>query len=76
MLFSKPIFTPAQIERFANIFDNAGQGIFVALVLTPLVQGFDNTNTGVLVLGAIGVIFCWTVSIVVTRREEILTNDI
>jgi len=30
----KPIFTPSQIDRMANILDNAGQGFFV--VLLPL----------------------------------------
>jgi hypothetical protein len=44
MLFfvpKKPIFTPSQIDRMANILDNAGQGFFVVLVLTPLVAGID-----------------------------------
>jgi len=59
MLFffpKKPIFTPSQIDRMANILDNAGQGFFVVLVLTPLVEGIDKTNPWMLLLGAIVVI--------------------
>ena len=64
---NKPPFTPAQYERISNIFDNAGQGFFVVLILTQLVEGFDKTKPAVLLLGAIAVIACWTVSIVLAR---------
>jgi hypothetical protein len=73
MLFSlpkKPVFTPSQLDRLANIFDNAGQGIFVVLVLTPLVEGIDKTNPWVLVLGVFYVVFCWTVSIILSRKKD------
>jgi hypothetical protein len=45
----KPVFTSSQIDRMANILDNAGQGFFVVLVLTPLVEGIDKTNPWMLV---------------------------
>jgi hypothetical protein len=38
-------FTPAQIERFANIFDNAGQVFLAVMALTPIVQGIDKTKS-------------------------------
>ena len=66
----QPLFTPSQIERLSNIFDNAGQGFFVVLVLTPLVQGIDKVNSGMLLLGAIDVLFCWTISLIVARRKD------
>ncbi len=44
-LHRKPVFTPSQIERLSNIFDNAGQGFFVVLVLTPL-AGFMRSKKG------------------------------
>lgn len=73
MLFplpTKPVFTSSQLDRLSNIFDNAGQGIFVVLVLTPLVQGIDKTNIWVLGLGAIGVVFLWMVSLLLSRKED------
>jgi hypothetical protein len=63
-------FTPAQIERFANIFDNAGQVFLAVMVLTPVVQGIDKTNNLVLVLGILDTLLCWSVSIILTKREE------
>ncbi len=74
MLFflpKKPVFTPSQIERMANILDNAGQGFFVVLVLSPLVQGFDKTNPWVLVLGVFYMGVCWITSIILAKREDI-----
>jgi len=74
MLFffpQKPVFTPSQIERLSNIFDNAGQGIFVVGVLTPLVEGIDKTNPAVLLLGVFYVVLCWAVSIILAKRKDI-----
>jgi len=73
MLFflpQKPVFTPSQLDRLSNIFDNAGQGIFVVLVLTPLVEGIDKTNPWVLALGTIGVLFLWAVSLLLSRKKD------
>ncbi len=67
----KPELTPNQIERLSNIFDNAGQGFFVVLVLTQLVEGFDKINPLVLVLGVLSVVFCWTVSLILAKRKDI-----
>jgi hypothetical protein len=69
-LSNKRELTPAQIERFANIFDNAGQVCLAVMVLTPIVQHIDNTNLLVLVLGAIDVVACWTGSILLARRKD------
>ena len=66
----KPVFTASQLERFANIFDNAGQVALGVMVLTPLVQGIDKTNIWVILLGAIDVIACWTGSIILARKEQ------
>jgi len=70
-LLKKPVFTPSQIARISNILDNAGQGFFVVLVLTPLVQGIDKINPWVLALGVFYVVFCWTVSLILAKREDI-----
>jgi hypothetical protein len=73
MLFSlpgKPILTPEQVDRLANILDNAGQVFLGVLVLTPLVQGIDKTNIGLLALGVVDVLVCWTASIRLARRKE------
>jgi hypothetical protein len=70
-LSKKREFTPAQIERFANIFDNAGQVFLAVMVLTPIVQGFDNANIPVIILGLIDTTLCWGLSIIlafVTRH--------
>lgn len=75
-LINKLTFTPSQIDRIANILDNLGQVFFGVLVLTPLVEGFDKTNIWVLVLGAIDVIVCWSGSIILSRRKDILKHDI
>lgn len=69
-LHRTPVFTASQLERFANIFDNAGQVALGVMVLTPLVQGIDKTNSWVLLLGAIDVIACWTGSIILSRKEK------
>jgi hypothetical protein len=62
--------TPAQIERFANIFDNAGQVFLAVMVLTPIIQGIDNSNILVLVFGIIDMLLCWSVSIILAKRKE------
>lgn len=66
----KPVFTASQIDRLSNIFDNAGQGFFVVLVLTPLVEGIDKINTWMLVSGVFYVLFCWIVSLILSKRED------
>jgi hypothetical protein len=66
----KPIFTPSQIDRMANILDNAGQGFFVVLVLTPLVAGIDRANPPVLILGAGAMVICWITSLLLARMKD------
>jgi hypothetical protein len=63
-------FTPAQIERFANIFDNAGQVFLAVIVLTQVVQGIDNADRLVLIFGVLDTILCWTVSIILAKRKD------
>ena len=73
MLFflpKKPVFTPSQFERISNILDNAGQGFFVVLVLSPLVNGFDKINPWMVLLGIVDVVVCWTVSIIFSKRTD------
>jgi hypothetical protein len=69
-LSSKQEFTPAQIERIANIIDNLGQVFFAVMVLTPIMQGIDKINLLVLVLGAVDVIICWTGSVLLAKRKD------
>lgn len=68
----KPLLTIRQLERLSNIFDNAGQGIFVVAVLTPAIAGFDKLNLLVLIFGIVAALFCWFLSMWVARRIEIL----
>jgi hypothetical protein len=73
MLFifsSKREFTPAQIERIANILDNVGQVFFAVMVLTPVMQGIDNADILVLGLGGIDVGICWTASVILAKRKD------
>ena len=70
LLSGKKEFSPAQIERFANIFDNAGQVFLAVMVLTPIVQGFDNSNIPVIVLGLIDTALCWGLSIILAKRKD------
>jgi len=66
----QPILTASQFERISTIFDNIGQGIFVVVVITPLVEGFDKTNPLVITLGLICAIFCWVSSIYLARKKD------
>ena len=70
ILLSKREFTPSQIERFANIFDNAGQVFLAVMVLAQVVQGIDKSNELVLVFGIIDMLLCWTVSIILAKRKD------
>jgi hypothetical protein len=63
LLSGKKDLSPEQIERFANIFDNAGQVFLAVMVLTPLVQGFDIANIPVILLGVLDTGLCWWLSI-------------
>ena len=70
-LFSgKQELSPGQIERFANIFDNAGQVFLAVMVLTPIVQGIDKANIPVIILGIIDVALCWGLSIILAKRKD------
>jgi hypothetical protein len=69
-LSSKREFTPAQIERIANILDNLGQVFFAVMILTPVMQGIDKANIWVLILGSIDVVACWTGSILLAKRKD------
>lgn len=65
----RPILTGKQIERLANIFDNAGQVVFAIMVLSPLISGFESINRPVIMTGIGLMIICWTTSILLARRE-------
>jgi len=69
-LSSKQDFTNSQIERLANIFDNAGQVFLAVMVLAQIVQGIDKSNVLVLVFGIIDMLLCWTVSIILAKRKD------
>jgi hypothetical protein len=63
-------FTPAQIERFANIFDNAGQVFLAVMVLTPIVQGIDSSSILVIILGVLDTALCWGLSLILAKRKD------
>ncbi len=70
LLPKKPVFTPSQIERLSNIFDNAGQVALAAGVVSPLFSGFDKIDIGVVALGVSIVSLCWTLSIWLAKRKD------
>jgi hypothetical protein len=63
-------FSPSQIDRIENILDNLGQVFFAVLILAPIMQGIDNINLLVLVLGVIDVVMCWTGSVILAKRKD------
>jgi len=67
----KPVLTVSQIERVSNILDNAGQVLLGVMVISPLIGGFDKLDIGVVVLGLIGVLFCWMISIRLAKYKDI-----
>lgn len=68
----RPILTVKQIERFSNIFDNAGQVVFGVAVLSPLITGFENVDINVdifvILAGVMGMVVCWGTSILLVRK--------
>ncbi|MBI2641526.1 hypothetical protein HYW87_02920 [Candidatus Roizmanbacteria bacterium] len=63
----KLLFTKEQLQRLANIFDNAGQIFFGTSVLTPIIFGVEKDNKLVVILGLVGMLFCWWVSLRIER---------
>ena len=66
----KPVFTIKQLERLSNIFDNSGQGVFVVVVLTPLVSGLDRIKLSVLLFGVVATFICWMFSVWLAQKGE------
>ena len=66
----KPVLTVGQFNRLSNIFDNAGQVLLGVAVLSPIISGFDKVNFLVLVLGSVGVLSCWIMSLWLANRGE------
>lgn len=73
LLKLKPVLTTKQLERIANIFDNAGQVFLGAAVISPVITTLnkvDSIQPVVVVLGLIATIVCWLVSIKLTAIGE------
>jgi len=68
---TKPILTSGQIDRLSNIFDSSGQVIFGIMVVSPLVNGIDKIDIGIVVLGLVTVLFCWTGSIYLAKNKNL-----
>lgn len=64
----KPVFTVKQLDRLSNIFDNAGQGVLVVAVLSPLIAGIDKANALVIGLGLLIAFACWALSVWLARK--------
>jgi hypothetical protein len=64
----EPVLTSEELNRFANIFDNAGQVILGVMVLTPLIAKFDTPRTDVVILGLVAMVICWFSSWQFTRK--------
>lgn len=70
LLLRHPTLTKNQLDRFSNIFDNAGQVIFGVVVLSPLISSFDKLNLLVILLGLTAICFCWVISIWFAKKGE------
>ncbi len=66
----EPILTPEQIDRIADILNNAGQVILGVMVFSPFAVGFDKFYPFVVVLGIIGTLSCWILSILLSRKKK------
>jgi hypothetical protein len=66
----KPLLTRQQMQRSANILDNAGQVFLAVAVLSPLLTNIDSPNWGVVVSGLVITIVSWFGSIWLTKQEE------
>lgn len=73
-LRKKPFFTKDEFIRLATIFDNAGQIFLGVVVLSPLVSNLlltaevDTVNFSVIVLGLAATLYCWFLSMWLTRK--------
>ena len=65
-----PVFTLGQFNRLSNIFDNAGQVIFGIAVLSPIISGVASINILVILLGGIGLLLSWALSVWLAKRGE------
>jgi hypothetical protein len=68
LLPKEPVFTIEELQRFANIFDNAGQVFLGVTVLSPLVAGLDTTDPRLVFLGVITTILSWFLSWRLTKE--------
>ncbi|OGH19742.1 MAG: hypothetical protein A3D74_00910 [Candidatus Levybacteria bacterium RIFCSPHIGHO2_02_FULL_37_13] len=66
----KPVLSVGQFNRLSNIFDNGGQVIFGAAVLSPFISGIASINILVIILGGIGALLCWVLSVWLAKRGE------
>jgi hypothetical protein len=69
--FTRPVLTLGQIDRLANILDNAGQVVLGIMVVSPLIGTIDKLDIGVVVLGLVCVFFCWTSSMYFAKNKDI-----
>lgn len=65
------LFTKQQLQRLANIFDNAGQVLLGTSVLTPLIFGVEKENKIVVLFGIMITLLMWWISL---RIERIASN--
>ncbi len=62
------LFTPSQIKRFSNIFDNAGQVSLGSLAINPIINPSDlRMLTPVILSGISLTFFLWWVSLRLER---------
>ena len=66
------VFTKSQIQRMANIFDNAGQVCLATAVLTPLISNIERGKLIVVLLGLLATIALWWLSLKFERIASML----
>lgn len=66
----EPILTARQIERLANICDNAGQVSFGVLVLAPIINQVDEQSISMIVSGVVLTLYLWYLSLYLSKKLE------
>lgn len=63
-------FTKNQLQRLANILDNAGQVFLATVVLTPFISTVESRDNYVILLGIILTLGSWWLSLRIERKID------
>ncbi|MFN4212721.1 MAG: sugar transferase [Microgenomates group bacterium] len=69
LIFMKKL-TKEELQRLANIFDNAGQVVFGIMVLTPFIsKEFDKNKWFLIIFGLLSTFSLWLFSLSLTKKS-------